>query len=320
MMPFVGVTVLGNEPTTGPSGETMDGYKAAWALGCDFVRTRIVFDLPLDFAWLDDALARAEAYDLKMALVFWIRRPEAEPRGDTSVGLSFEEYAEAVGAIAEHAKGRVWAYMIENEPDNAPVLPREYAERVRLAVGAIRSADPDALIVAGELAAEGDVRYWVPRWLAAQALTGVWPDAISVHAFDSYRNDWPDPIMPGMVAKVSWLRNAIREYGPDLPIWVTECGAPSEPSDTWTRRDDDTQAAVVRRVLVESVLSGIDAVSWYRAADQADNGEAMKWGILDASAAPKAAFGAWGATLPWLRLGLFVFGVDLGPDRIGRIV
>lgn len=319
--PLIGAAILSNEPTTSPTGP-FDAFRVARVIGCDFVRARVILKWPLtDLAWLDSVADQAQASGLKLVVTWWV--DGGTKRGDTST-VTLEQYGEACARLAGRYSGRVYAWTIENEPDQAGLFPEEYANRVAIAVPRFKAGDPAAKIVAGELALEGERnRRLMPQYVRAIAATGIRPDAISCHAYDGYRNQWPAAFgaPAGMRAKVAWLKTEISAaFGGPLPVWLTEVGSPSGPDGPQTFHSPELQAKVVRRVLVESATAGVDAVAWYRLADQTGEPEAQQWGLFRSDGAPKLGFYDWARILPVLKLGLPapIPGDLLGPDRIGR--
>ena len=85
-------------------------------------------------------------------------RPSTAESGPPS---DFNDYANFVGTLATHYKGKVGAYEIWTEPNirrewsGRPLSAASYVEMVRLAFTAIKNADPTALVVSAGLAPTG---------------------------------------------------------------------------------------------------------------------------------------------------------------------
>lgn len=305
----VGMTILGNEPVG-----TIERVKAS---GCDFIRARVFWTDPrAGWAWVEETCVRAENAGLRVMLSFWVQAGERQ--GDTTTGMDIQSYADFCLALACRFRGRIFAYCLDNEPDMGRVDPAAYADRVRAGTTAIKSVDPAALVIAGELAADGGAdKAWTRAWLTAQQLTGVWPDVVSFHAYDDYRADWTPP---GVVGKATWLRKQLAELTASPPtVWLTECGGASAPSDKYTERSEANQAEIIKRFLGEAYVANLPVVSIYRAADQTDQHEPLKFGIMPSAAAamPKAAWSAFVITLATLRARWPIIW-NPAPTRIGK--
>lgn len=317
MMPQMGAVVLSNEPTQNAMLREWDPYDVARHIGMDFVRARVKLKWPLDFAWLDDVVARCKANGLKCMVVWWIEN--GPPLGDTTTGMLLPNLEAACEQLGARYGSDVWAWVVENEPDaTGRVLPREYAYRVHTALQGFRRTT-GSLVVAGELRAEGAGQLpWTAAWLANQQLLGSWPDAVGFHYYDSSRNQWKDGRNYGLRAKVAWLRNLLSTYGQSLPVWLTETGAASSPTDQWTYRSEELQAQAVVRLMME-VENQVPVCAWYRLADQPVNPERYKLGLYAANGMPKLALYEWIKLLEPRREGLPLATNDaMGPDRIGK--
>ena len=124
---------------------------------------------PARSAWekYDHIVDLAEAYGLQ--LVVRLSNPPAWSRaGGDTVGTyappdDNRDFADFVSAVATRYKGRVRYYQIWNEPNIYPewgeqqIDPEAYTELLRAASTAIRAIDPEAVIIAGALAATIDL-------------------------------------------------------------------------------------------------------------------------------------------------------------------
>ncbi len=120
---------------------------------------------PYRSAWekYDNIVDLAEQYD--MELIVRISNPPAWSRargnevGEYAPPDNYEDYGNFVHAVVERYKGRVRYYQIWNEPNIYPewgsyaISPDEYVELLKVGATAARNADPDAVIIAGTLAA-----------------------------------------------------------------------------------------------------------------------------------------------------------------------
>ncbi len=88
----------------------------------------------------------------------WTRAAGAEP-GTFAPPDDVQDFADFVAAVVERYNGRVRYYQLWNEPNiypewgSYPIDPEAYTELLRAGATAARAADPDAVIIAGALAA-----------------------------------------------------------------------------------------------------------------------------------------------------------------------
>ncbi len=120
---------------------------------------------PYRSAWgkYDAIVDLAEQYDLE--LIVRLSNPPAWSRAQgNDVGAyappdNVQDFADFVTAVVSRYRGRVRYYQLWNEPNiypewgNYPILPEAYVELLRAGAEAARAADPDAVIIAGALAA-----------------------------------------------------------------------------------------------------------------------------------------------------------------------
>jgi polysaccharide biosynthesis protein PslG len=120
-------------------------------------------------AWdkYDHIVSLAEQYE--MDLIVRLSNPPAWSRaGGDEVGSyappdDFEDFANFARAVATRYQGRVRYYQLWNEPNiypewgNRPVSPEDYTALLKAGAMAVRQADPEAVIIAGALAATIDL-------------------------------------------------------------------------------------------------------------------------------------------------------------------
>ncbi|RYF66739.1 MAG: beta-xylosidase, partial [Comamonadaceae bacterium] len=172
-----------------------------------------------------------------------------------------DDYARFAGRLARHfSAGRVLAWEIWNEPNLGQFWsPRAdaaaYAALLGKAYSAIRTADPNAIVVSGGLAQpypsarDTDALEFVRVICAASARERCF-DAIGNHPYDS-------PRLPSERAAHNWqkmvgtapanLRGMLAGHGrPETPVWITEYGAPTLGADSYgTVVSEDRQARML---------------------------------------------------------------------------
>jgi hypothetical protein len=119
----------------------------------------------------------------------------------------------------------------------------------------------------------GDVLDWLH---ANHGSESEWPffDWMAIHVYNDYRNSWDgtQPYDQELIGKIKHFQDnqllSVGDY--DLrsePIAITEASLASMPSDNWTARSEDIQAAYPGRLLVRSMASGVETTIWYTAED-----------------------------------------------------
>lgn len=214
--------------------------------GVDMVR----FDISWTFAepyrghyeWdpTDRVLAAAEKHNLNVLATITNTPAWAAEGGRRHTGRPADAtaYAEFVSKVAERYRDRVTHYEIWNEPNGRMFfepMPDAvlYTSMLKLAYGSIKAVAPDATVVAGALGATGHTDgVIVPleflRQMYDNGAQGHF-DALSYHPYD-----YEAPFAGGVLYETSPIRQMVMmqrlmvEHGDgDLPLWITEYGAPS---------------------------------------------------------------------------------------------
>ena len=124
---------------------------------------------PARSAWqkYDQIVALAEQHDLQ--LIVRISNPPAWSRakgneaGSYAPPDNYQDFADFAGAVAARYEGRIRYYQLWNEPNIFPewgvgaIDPEAYVELLASGASAIRAVDPEAVIIAGALAATVDL-------------------------------------------------------------------------------------------------------------------------------------------------------------------
>ena len=173
--------------------------------------------------------------------------------------------------------------------------PEGYAELLVRSHSAIMAADPEAVILFGGVAYDRFVDYPGLDPAAAagpfshdfvrdvlESLTAShsdepgYPffDMIGFHNYNDFRDTWdgPDGTLPEIVGKAERFRSeqlvsSGRFDFTDLPLVSTEVGLASAPSDEWTVRSEEYQAAYASQIAVRALAAGLEAAIWYTATD-----------------------------------------------------
>jgi LysM repeat protein len=259
----------------------------------------------------------------------WARdtNQEAGPPTDYST------YANFIGALAERYAGRVDAYEIWSEPNirqawntSRGISAASYVEMLRLAYTAIKTADPDAVVVTGGLAPTGvndptsaiDDRLYLTQMY--QAGVTDWADAIGAHPFgwanppDSVCCQTNRPQISGWDDHASFFfRQTLEDYRAIMMqngdtgrfIWATEFGwgsndglnvQPPVSTEYVTFTSMDEQAQYTTRAFqIGSELGYVGPMFLYnlnfcQAAGVTST--SCLWGLLDPAGNPRPAYQA----------------------------
>jgi len=217
------------------------------AMGVQNVRILIPWngiELADDFFYWNkvDALVNS-AYERDMGILgvlnstpAWATEPgqpaPASPPADTA------EYAEFVGAVADRYAGKVSAYEVWNEPNYYKFWEptpdaAAYTALLKVAYGAIKAADPNAVVVGGVIAAAPDsgtqaidsVRYVTEMYEAGAA--GYF-DALSFHPYSIELFSAGASVEGSPLVMANQIHEVMTAYGDgNKKIWATEYGMPT---------------------------------------------------------------------------------------------
>ncbi len=189
----------------------------------------------------------------------WARPPSTD-MGVEGPPANPQDYADFMGAMAAHFKGRVQAYEIWNEQNlhyewgNEQLDAGRYVELLKLAYQAVKAADPNAIVVSGALTPTGAPQPWAIddyTYLEQMYQAGMkdYCDAVGSHpsgynvppdvdwqAFNEPNLRFTGPVTNrhhswSYKATMEGYRNIMVNYGDaDKTIWPTEFGWASSSS------------------------------------------------------------------------------------------
>ncbi len=182
-----------------------------------------------------------------------------------------ERFVAFAQAAATRYKDQVHYWEIWNEPENpiywAPTDPAGYARLLHAVSATIKSVNPNArILMAGIVPTHTD-------FLRGVADHGGL-DAVDIIALHPYVDPWtPESGQIGVGGDVSKMKAIIEQYG-HKPIWATEFGWSTGPSDriqpgAGHHVDEETQANFLVRGAVLLRVAQIDRVIWYNFKDTA---------------------------------------------------
>ena len=254
---------------------------------------------------------------------------------------SRQAYANFAAAAAKRYAGKKVIWEIWNEPnfafywkiDKGSSSAQLWSEMAKVAIPAIRAADPDAYIIGPSLSgpSQGDVfdqnvvsgnsTAWLNEVAATGALSLV--DAISIHP---YRDWWPETF----VQQREEVRKLLTFYHVDKPLvdseqgWGTWIfygahggkGAPSDGAPTGLRNlTKDQQASYLIRNYLTNLTLNVPITVWYLWPEESINpakGQDDGFGVLNNDGSPKQSFYAAGNLNKLLNGYSFVRRIPLG--------
>ena len=257
---------------------------------------------PYRSAWAkyDQIVELAETYQLD--LIVRISNPPEWTRALTSTVGTYappdnpQDFADFVGAMVNRYQGRIRYYQLWNEPNIYPewgvypINPEAYAELLKIGATAARQADPDAVIIAGALAATIDLQPDAPPrtnnltdllFLQRMYDAGAAPyfDIVAVQAYGLYSGPTDRRMHPRVlnISRHLFIRDLMVKNGDaHKPIWIAEMNwnvAPEDVEPRYGRTTPEQQARYLpltyTRLIREWPWVGV-ANTWYlkRATDE----------------------------------------------------
>jgi len=221
---------------------------------------------PGQFDWSeqDKLVADAAEHGVRILPIIWEAVWES---GEDHAPATDEEratFAQFAYEAAKHFKGRIDAWEVWNEPNSGYFWrpdrnARDYTLLLKAVYPAIKSANPNAVVVGGALADIDGITD--PGFLREMCRFGAadYMDALSIHPYRYGGN--PEIKFPGPIQE---LRDILGKHGrPDVPIWISEIGwhTPGKGlSQAW-------QANYFIRSYLTSLASGVKVFIWYRYMD-----------------------------------------------------
>lgn len=172
--------------------------------------------------------------------------------------------------------------------------PAEYARLLAVAYQQIKRANPQAKVLLGGLALDG--QRVDPDFLEDILSDASYPaaryfDIMNFHIYD----------LSKMQARMEYIQKTLARYGAsNKPIWVTETGYPSDPLEQQRKgfrdlrfRGPEGQAAWLREALPFLRSFNVEKVFWFKLFDSDKDAGFRTYGLLDFQAQPKPAYEAY---------------------------
>lgn len=228
-----------------------------------------------DWTFSDAALRALISRDIQVLGVLGPSVGWATPySGDTPNDVSYyppdpERFVAYVRGVVTRYRRYVKHWEIWNEPDHAFFWqpqpdPAAYTRLLMLTAETIRSIDPEAKILIG------GINPFDTTFLRSVAEGGGW-DSFDILAIHPYVNPY-EPESGNLAAAADGVRTLAARYG-EKPIWVTELGWASGPSDRDAvgLANEDQQASYLVRSMLLLWQAGVEQIFWYSFKDDPGN-------------------------------------------------
>lgn len=293
---------------------TERGFAVARAMGATALRLHTGRDASFTWERLDGFVfdATRRGFEPYLTLTYRHRYPRGPDPGWLGVPRP-GEFAAFCRQAATRYRGAVRRYGIFNEPNYFDgMTPEVYNRLYRACRAAIRSVDPSAQTIYGEIAAgesASDPCDWVGRSLPPGAPTVA--DGIAIHTYQ-----WTEPpelpvdgdacrgigrLGDWTAATRTWARQRRLRTptGDPVPILVTEHGycaahgeCPASDSGLGNRLGDAIRADWAARAFAQARRHDVRAFSYYHLFEQLDDVRRWDSGIVGLDGSPSPVVGA----------------------------
>lgn len=259
-------------------------FDQARQIGATMLRVNVIWADFVRLGWVpyDSVVDRARSHGLNVQLTimgtpkFYDRKAS---RLLSSKSPSAARMGSFAGLIASHFRGRVFRYSVWNEPNlsfflepqsKAPVL---YRNLYRAAYNAIKSADPTAKVLYGELYS-GNLKGkggTAPLTFLSRATGGLRADGFAYHPFQFNFGPFQRNRRYVALSSVSRLRSSLRSLarrgrlrtpgGGALPIYFTEFGY--QVKGSWVLKPERKRANWTVAAFQLAKRSGVRSMLYY---------------------------------------------------------
>jgi hypothetical protein len=274
----------------------------ARGMGVTYLRITLVWEGFRNEGWrpydraIDDARARGMSIQLTVT-----GNPRYTEGGRGFLGFhrpSPGRYANWLGAVARHFKGRVDAYSIWNEPNLNDYLSPQivgrravgheiYARLVQAGYRVVKRADPGAKVLLGEAAPSGHPIRFLER-AAGSVPGGLRADGWAHHPYQFVKvaPGYPQTRYSGGISNLGVMRTALRRLaregklrtsrGGAVPIYFTEFGYP-RPGAYYGIFSEALRASYAVQAFRLAKRGGVKALVWYQLYSHAGRPRRRLW-------------------------------------------
>jgi len=221
--------------------------------------------------------------------------------------LDKKEWVHFVETLANRYRGQRVSYEVENEVNEGTFWKgtlEQYLELLKAGYDVIKKADPNARVLPSAMRC-GVLQNFQSGWVGDKAWK--WHDGWLKPIFSSKKFDvvnihnyyFPSEITANRLTFRGYLQHIhdlMKESGlGNRPIWITETGFVSLPTDAGGRRDDgsyEKQAVWLREAYQQAFEFGVERVYWLLLRDQKE-AYFGSMGLEDAKGDPRPSWNAF---------------------------
>jgi hypothetical protein len=247
-----------------------------------------------------------------------VARLDQHPAWASEVGLALnappeklEDYRDFVYRVANRYRGRIRAYILWNEPNLAiewggqPPDPVAFTRLLRVGYEAVKSGDPQALVVAAGLAPtnSNDAQAMDDRlFLQAmyQAGAGAYFDILGAHpySFGQAPNAPEGDSNHPAFRRLAELRDIMLAHGDrSKPVWITELGwtvaPPAQQADIQVSLEQQADYLVAALDIIRQEWPWVELVTVWNLSQPTPNDPFGGYSLLDRNGQPRPAYQAW---------------------------
>ena len=234
---------------------------------------------------------------------------------------NLDDLYDYVYRTVQHYKGSIRAWEVWNEP-HVDLFWKgsvdEYVAMSKVCYKAAKAADPNCIIVGG-----GGLSIYALNWIEA-VMKGGLLDYLDVFSIHGYADDAITPAnVENMGGSIGRIREMMRKYGVEKPIWISESGFSCESffSDPELHTPSFSMANIVNdagnvvRGYVTCISAGVEKFFWWRLRhwDYSYHAIHEQESLVEYTRAPKATFYALAGLTERLGGANFKQSLDLAP-------
>jgi hypothetical protein len=278
---------------------------------------QLVRTLPGEYDWSTIDLLLKVAQTKQLEVLFSIRttfreivQKKSTRRAPTRTGrpsINKEEWVHFVGTLANRYQGQGVNYEIENEVNDGALWKgtlEQYLELLKAGYDGIKKADPNAKVLSSAMRC-GILQNSQSGWVGEKAWK--WHDGWLKPIFSTKKFDvvnvhnyyFPSDITANGLTFRSYLQHIqdlMKESGlGDRPIWITETGFVSLPTDASGRVDNgsyEKQAAWLTEAYQQALEFGAERIYWLLLRDRKE-AYFGSMGLVDAKGDPRPSWNAF---------------------------
>ncbi|WP_079908729.1 sugar-binding protein [Paenibacillus sp. 32352] len=260
-----------------------------------------------NYSGTDSLLNKLFSYGFNQIPVLGIDRNAYYQQGTANTPAALKAMGDFVANAVSRYKGKIRQWEMPNEPEifSKPYIPEEFVQLQKTAYLAMKKADPDAMLLAGDHTSS--VLSVLPSELELGSFD--YADAYSYHPY--VYNSMPDGNLQNMMDGVKQLVNA---YGGWKDYYLTEGGWPTAKAGYPSVSEETQRDYIVRAFLNYMITDQVKVYEYYNYKNDGtdDRYYDIFWGITDNDGRPKLAYTAVNQLMTSLDKARYVGTYDTG--------